>query len=309
MLEKKLSNFQKLRRQLPELLLDEPLNKYCTFHIGGPADFFYKLKDIQSLPLIYEIAQSLNLPIFVFGGGSNILFDDKGFRGLVIQLQADKIQVKGTKITADAGALISKLVKTSIENDLTGLEPWVGLPGTVGGAVRGNAGCNGLETKTVLSHATLFNPKKAVILQANNKYFHFDYRYSKLKDTNEIVLSATFNLKQRKISAEKQKEILDDFRKNRHANQPTGLTTGSFFKNPPKTYAGQLLEEVGFKGKVLGGAKISDKHANFFFNTGKASSKDILALARLARAEVKLKFGIELHEEVQILSEKGLVKL
>lgn len=298
-----------LRRQLPDLLINESLAKYCTFHIGGPADFFYKLKDVDTLPLIFEMCKTSNLPIFVFGAGSNILFDDKGFRGLVIKLEADQITHKGAQITAQAGALVSKLVNYSIEHNFTGLEPWIGLPGTVGGAVRGNAGCNGLEAKDIFSHTLLFDPISGEIFHGNKKYLHFDYRFSKLKITNEIVLNATFSLKTRHFPQEKQKHMLDEFRKARHLKQPSGLTTGSFFKNPPKTYAGQLLEQAGLKGKTIGGAKISDKHANFFFNTGKATSKDVIKLARLARNTVKRKFNIELHEEVQIISEKGLVRL
>ena len=280
-----------LLSQLPGILFDEPLGKYCTFQVGGPADYFYKLKDIDSLPLICEFCHSLGIPIFVFGGGSNILFDDKGFRGLVLKLEAKQIKVEGDKISAEAGTMVSQLLKVSMENKLAGLEPWIGLPGTVGGALYGNAGCNGLETKDVLSHALIFDPKTKKIFEANGKFFHFDYRYSKLKDNKNIVLNATFNLKPRTFSEDEQKEILKSFNKIRHEKQPFGLTTGSFFKNPKGTAAGLLIDQSGLKGKQIGGAKISEKHAYFFLNAGKASSKDIIKLARLARKKVQEKFA------------------
>mgnify|MGYP006177317209 CR=1 FL=1 len=133
-------------------------------------------------------------------------------------------------ITADAGIMISKLIKYSIEHDLVGIEKWVGLPGTVGGAVRGNAGCNGLETLEIFEKALLLNPKTGEIREEKPDYFDFSYRHSKVKETNEIVLNATFKLKYKDISDEEQKEIMDGIRKFRLTKQPFGKTTGSFFK-------------------------------------------------------------------------------
>lgn len=297
-------------KHLAEVLFDEPLEKYSTFRIGGKADFFYKLKNKDLLPSIIKFCHIKKLPIFIFGGGSNILFDDKGFRGFVIKIETDQIAINGSNIKADAGILISRLIKESAEKGLTGLEKWVGLPGTVGGAVRGNAGCNGLETKDILTGATIMDFKTGKIKQVKNTYFHYNYRDSKIKRTGEIVLDATFELKKRTFSVKKQQEIMDEIRKFRLEKQPFGKTTGSFFKNPsPDTPAGMLIDQAGLKGKILGKAQISTKHGNFFLNLGGASYKEMIQLARLAKREVKRKFNINLEEEVQIVSEKGPITL
>ncbi len=301
---------EECKKYLPGILFDEPLEKYSTFRIGGTADLFYKLKSTKVLPSIIKFCRSKNLPVFIFGAGSNILFCDKGFRGLVIKVETEKIEFNGAKVKVDAGVLVSKLIKETVAKGLTGIEKWVGLPGTVGGAVRGNAGCNGLEVKDVLVGARIVDPRTGAIKQAKNSYFHYDYRYSKLKKNGEIVLNATFKLKKRDFSSQKQKQIMDEIRKFRVEKQPFGRTTGSFFKNPsPDTPTGMLIDQAGLKGKTMGKAQISKKHANFFLNLGGASCRDMVKLAKLAKRQVKAKFGIDLEEEVQILSEKGPITL
>lgn len=306
-----MQNFQKeWKKQLPDIIFDEPLEKYSTFHIGGPANFFYRLTNKNELVTIIKFCLSQDFPYFVFGGGSNILFDDEGFRGLVIKIETKEIEIVGATITADAGVLVSALLNESVKNGLTGLEKWVGLPGTVGGAVRGNAGCNGLETKDVLLKATIFDPKTARVKEAGNLYFNFQYRDSKLKNNGEVILDATFKLQKSNQTPEEQKKLMNELNESRLRKQPFGLTTGSFFKNPSTDKpAGLLIEKAGLKGKTIGCAKISEKHGNFFLNTGSASSKDIISLAQLAQQEVKAKFGIDLEEEVQIISETGMIKL
>ncbi len=295
--------------------MTEKLSKYSTFQIGGPADFFYKLEDPADLNPLLQFAKKKKIPYFILGGGSNILFDDKGFRGLIIKIDNKNIELEfGPKdsvtITADAGVSIATLLDFSIKNNLSGLEKWVGLPGTVGGAVRGNAGCNGLETGEILTEATLVNPKTGKVNQVENKYFNFKYRHSKLKTTKEIVLSASFKLKKRKISTEEQKKIMSEIRQFRITKQPFGASTGSFFLNPsPQKPAGLFIEQAGLKGKTIGKAQISPKHGNFLVNLGGATAQDILKLARFARQAIKHKFGLTLKEEVQILSAKGLRKL
>lgn len=297
-------------KHLPEVLFDEPLEKYSTFRIGGKADLFYKLKDNRLLPGIVKFCHIKKLPVFIFGGGSNILFDDKGFRGFVVKIETENIEFKDTQIKSDAGVTISRLIKESIEKGLTGLEKWVGLPGTVGGAVRGNAGCNGLETKDILTGATIMDFKTGQLKQAKNSYFHYNYRDSKIKRTGEIVLDATFELKKRTFSGKKQQELMDEIRKFRIEKQPFGKTTGSFFKNPsPDTPAGMLIDQAGLKGKTIGKAQISTKHGNFFLNLGGATYEEMIKLAKLTKREVKRKFGINLEEEVQIVSEKGPITL
>jgi len=290
------------KAKFPDIIFAEPLARYSTFRIGGPADYFYRLKDSALLPDLINFAKEHSLKYFLFGGGSNILFHDDGFRGLVIHLESSKLEIKDDQVIADAGVSIPQLIKAAIESHLFGLEKWGGLPGTVGGAVRGNAGCNGLETKDILVEAKLFNPQTSQLHTENNSFFNFSYRSSTIKKTGEIVLQAVFQLRKSEISIDEQKKLLAEITRERASKQPPGSSCGSFFKNPsPETPSGKLIDQAGLKGTKIGGAQISEKHGNFFMNTGSATFADMLALAELAKKEVKSKFGIALEEEIQIV--------
>jgi UDP-N-acetylmuramate dehydrogenase len=292
----------KIKENFPDIFLDEKLNKYSTYFIGGPADYFYKAKSTEDLKKIISFSIENAIPYYIISGGSNILFDDEGFRGIVIKIETSSIKINDNEVTADAGVKIAELIKESIKNNLSGLESWFSLPGTVGGAVRGNAGCNGLETKDILKKAIIFDPKTRKIKEVDAKYFNFSYRESKLKKSNEIILSATFKLKSKHTTKEDLEKIKSSIQETRMTKQPQGLSCGSFFKNPSTTTsAGSLIEKAGLKGKTIGKAKISEKHANFIINMGGASGKDILKLANIAKQEVKAKFKISLKEEVQIV--------
>jgi UDP-N-acetylmuramate dehydrogenase len=296
-----------IKAKYPELLLDEKLSKYSTFQIGGPADFFYKVSDTSILPSLLKYAKDQGIKTFILGTGSNTLFDDNGFRGLVIKIESKNTEIlEGNLVKADSGVSIPRLIKFTVDSGLQGIEHWVGLPGTVGGAVRGNAGCNGLETKDILVSAEIVG-QNLEVRSVDKAYFDFDYRFSKLKNNQEIVLNATFQLEKLQSTKEEQKSLMMDLNKNRIAAQPFGSTTGSFFKNPSTDQpAGMLIDQAGLKGKKIGNAQISDKHGNFFLNLGGAKAKEILELARLAKEQVKAKFGLELEQEVQYLPENGL---
>lgn len=300
----------KLKKEFPAIRINEPLKSHCTFHIGGPADLFYKAKNTEEITKLIKIAKSHSIPCFIFGGGSNLLFDDKGFRGLVIKIETQNIEINNGEITADSGVLISKLINESISHKLSGLEKWFSLPGTVGGAVRGNAGCNGLETKDIFVKAKILNPKTGKIKEVDKNYLKFSYRYSAIKDTDEIILLATFKLKNKPIPKEKLKEITQKIQSERLKKQPVGLSGGSFFKNPSQlNSAGLLIEKAGLKGKTIGKAQISEKHANFLINLGGATAKDVKKLAKLIKRKIKKKFNTDLEEEVQVLSEYGKIKI
>lgn len=282
---------------IPGIKQNEPLKNHCTFRIGGPADYFYTAKSTQEIPQLIEKAKSQNLPYFILGGGSNILFDDKGFRGLIIKIDTKTITNDNNEITADAGVTIPELVKFAAEHNLQGLEKWIGLPGTVGGAVRGNAGRNDLVTAQILTEAQVLDPETGKITTTTNKDLEFAYRKSRIKHSKEIVLSATFRLKPTDQTPEQPPKS---------QKQPPGFSSGSFFKNPsPQNPAGKLIDEANLKGTKIGKAQISPKHGNFLINLGGASAKDILALAKLIKKEISNKFNLNLEEEVQILDEYG----
>ena len=288
----------------------EKLSNYTNFKIGGPADYFYILKDAKKLPELIKFAKKNKLPYIILGRGTNVVFDDKGFRGLVIKNELQNIKITKNLIEVESGVLVARLIQEAMKNGLSELEKWVGLPGTVGGAVRGNAGCNSLETKDILISAKIFNPKNCKFKTVKNSYFKFKYRDSILKKNNEILISATFRLSKNKLSKEDRYKLITEISGARSGKQPSEMSAGSFFKNPSKTKpAGMLIEQSGLKGKAIGGAKISEKHANFIINKGNAKSSDIVKLAKLIKRVVKAKFGTSLKEEVQIFSTKGRLKL
>ncbi|MBT4917095.1 UDP-N-acetylmuramate dehydrogenase [Candidatus Peregrinibacteria bacterium] len=306
-----MNNAQKeFKDKFPSGLVDEPLSRYCTFLVGGPADMLYRAQNTTDIPELISFAKAQEIPYLIIGGGSNLLFDDKGFRGLVIKIECRRINIDGDEITADSGVTVAELLNFSIRNGLSGLEKWIGLPGTVGGAVRGNAGCNGLETKEVIVKATILSSETGETREVDNEYFEYDYRTSLLKETGEIVLNATFKLANTSISKEEQLKVMQEIKQFRQQAQPYGSSSGSFFKNPSlEQPAGMLIDQAGLKGKTVNKTQISEKHGNFLLNLGGATSEDIKELANLAKQEVKAKFDIELEEEVQILDEYGKTKL
>lgn len=282
-----------------KFLRGEPLQKYCTFQVGGPADYFLNAENEEDLAAAAEWAEREGVRIFVFGGGSNLLFANEGFRGLVVRVAIGGVKVDGERVTAGAGLKMAELVKAAAEAGLTGLEAWHGLPGTVGGAVFGNAGCFGVEVKDVLESAHVFIPGEGV-KEVNADWFDYDYRNSRLKRGEAgTVLSAVFKLQ--RGDAEEIKTAMMEIARKRIGKQPAGASTGSFFKNPADHAAGWLIEQCGLKGKMIGGAQISEQHGNFFLNKGTAKASDILALAEFAEQAVKEKFGIELEREVEVI--------
>jgi UDP-N-acetylmuramate dehydrogenase len=301
---------QAVSKAFPKILFDENLKNHCTFNTGGVADMFYYLLDSKELPKLVNFAKKYKLPYFLFGKGSNILFDDKGFRGLVIKNECSNIEIKRNDVQADAGVAISNLVKETVKKGLSPMEKWTGLPGTVGGAVYGNAGSNGLQTKDILDSAEIFDTKTGKIKKVKNKYFNFQYRSSILKKTGEVLISATFKLTRSKKTEEQTKKEQKKLIKERLQKQPFGLSSGCFFRNPSGEHpAGYLIEKANLKGKKIGKAQISDKHANFILNLGGAKSSDIIKLATLIQTTVKTKFKVKLEPEVQILGEKKLIKI
>lgn len=278
-----------------------PLAPYTSFNIGGPARFFAEPKTQEECIGLMEEARNLHIPVFILGGGSNTLFHDKGFRGLVMKPQLKKICVTGNSIIAESGALISQVVQAAAKHGLSGMEGWIGLPGTVGGAVRGNAGANGIETKDLLASATIFDLKKNRIEEYKNKNLKFSYRHSLIKDESRLLLlSATFVFHE-KLETKKQQEKMKEILKKRLSSQPKGKSAGCMFTNPTTYSAGKIIDECGLKGTKIGGIEISTIHANFLQNIGGATQKDVLSMIELIKKTVYKMRKIRLHEEVQVV--------
>ncbi len=294
-----------------------PLAPFTSFQIGGPADLYAEPRTPEQLEALVTEAVKKNIPYYILGGGSNTLFSDKGFRGIVIRPQFKAITVtatataNGNSITAEAGALLSQVIQAAAKHDLSGMEVWIGLPGTVGGAVRGNAGAGGKEIKDFLSAATIFDLKQQKIVEYSNADLELGYRHSTLKDKPHlIVLSATFHF-EKKLPAEEQRILMQHTLSQRHATQPKGHSAGCAFKNEidPITNtaysAGKLIDECGLKGTRIGGIEVSNIHGNFLQNIGGATQQDVLDMIALIKKTIKEKKNIDLHEEVQVVSKDG----
>src|SRR3989344_2715767 len=278
------------------------LKNYTTFKIGGPARYCCIVKNKTDLIEAIIFSKKARLPFFILGGGSNLLISDKGFNGLVIKLQTTNYKLQTTKIIAEAGVSLAKLVNTAANAGLSGLE-WVsGIPGaTLGGAVRGNAGAFDSEMKDIVMMVKALDARNLKIKNFNNKKCQFSYRSSIFKkNPNFIVLSCKLKLK--KENKEKIKERTREILDHRKSHHPFNPSAGSIFKNFKHVRARDLIEKAGLKGKQIGEAQISQLHANFIVNCGGAKAKDVLKLINLAKKEVKNKFGIKLEEEIQKIS-------
>lgn len=293
--------FEKIKKQFPSIRKNEPLKNHCSFRVGGPADLFYELKNVEELPSLVTFAEENTIPYKIIGRGTNILFTDKGFRGLIIKNITNKYEIAGEEIFADSGVILAQIIQLSVNNNLTGLEALYGLPGTIGAAVYGNAGIPGTEIGSFIKNLTVFNTSDGV-REITKDDISFKYRWSSLQENRDIILRVTLRLKKAdKMAPKNTAKQINEIRRNA---QPTGYSAGSFFKNPSSDKpAGYLIDQAGLKSHRVGGAEISPKHANFFINRGDATANDLFALMRLAKEKVKGKFDIELEPEVKIIGE------
>ncbi|GAB4483186.1 MAG: UDP-N-acetylmuramate dehydrogenase [Anaerolineae bacterium] len=283
------------------LLLDEPLAKHTSARIGGPADAFLVAHTIDDLRRAAAIAWAHNVPLTVLGGGSNILISDRGVRGLVLHNRTNRITFGEAAVTADSGVGLMTLARRCIKRGLAGLEWAIGVPGTLGGALYGNAGAHGGDMQGSTRTVTLITPQGDRVLSGEE--MGFAYRSSALKRERRpaLILGAELALTPEEPAAIQARA--DAFTAHRRRTQPPGATLGSTFKNPPGDYAGRLIEAAGLKGTQRGGARISELHANFFLNVENATAGDVMALIEYARAEVLRHFGVLLELEIELVGE------
>lgn len=278
------------------------LKNHTTFKIGGPAKYFFIAKTKNNLIAAVKWAKECNLPFFILGGGSNVLVSDKGFPGLVIRLQFSNFIFQDSELYAQAGAELNKVVKSAAEKGLTGIEWMIGIPkATVGGAVRNNAGAFGNSMKEIVKTAEIFDVLDSKIKNFNQRACKFSYKKTIFKQNkNLIILSCLLKLK--KGDKKEIRERIKYFLNYREKNHPMEFpSAGCIFENPRKIRAAELIEKCGLKGRRIGGAEISQKHANFVVNLGRASSEDVLELINLIKNKVKNKFAVILKEEIQYL--------
>ena len=276
------------------------LSEYSTFRIGGIARYLIEVDNAEDLKKVIQKALELNWQFIVIGGGSNILFSSKGYNGLVIVFKSNNtFSINDNLIEVDASVSLNYLINKL--NNYTGLEWAVGIPGTVAGAINGNAGAFGGEMSELIKQVKVLEIKDNQIIEKDfsKEDCKFSYRNSIFKNNpNLIIVSAILELK--KDSEENVKQKIKSNLSKRISKQPKGFSIGSIFKNGEDFSAGELIEKAGLKGLQIGDAKISDEHANFIINLGKATSDDVLELIKIIKKEVKEKFSIDLEEEIKI---------
>jgi UDP-N-acetylmuramate dehydrogenase len=287
--------------------VNEPLARYTTARIGGPADALVEATSAADLKDLVIAARKFGVPVTILGGGANVLVSDAGLRGLVISNKAKRIEFReNDQVWCESGTVLPTLARECVARGLAGVEWAVGVPGTVGGAVVGNAGAHGRDVAADLRAATILNADNEVS-EWSKEALAFEYRSSIIKrlvasgQRLAVVLSATFQL-----TAADPVELAkraDEFNEYRRRTQPPGASMGSMFKNPTGTAAGRLIDQCGLKGTRVGDAEISTVHANFFVNRGQATASDVKALIDLAQQHVKEKFGIELELEIELLGQ------
>ncbi|MEK7660008.1 MAG: UDP-N-acetylmuramate dehydrogenase [Patescibacteria group bacterium] len=279
-----------------------PLAPHTYFKIGGPARFFAVASSVGDVKEAVAFAMSHRVPFIVISGGSNVLIADDGYAGLVIKMNLRRMFTELHTITAGSGVPMAKVVSGAVAEGLTGIEWAIGIPGFVGGSVRGNAGCFGGDVARVLDSVFVLNSETGETETLPASVCEFGYRDSMFKRRPEfIILEATFRLNPG--NKEESQKTVKAFTVERIAKQDIGAQcAGCMFKNPsPDMPAGKLIDEAGLKGYVIGGAQISQRHANYFLNAHHATAGDVAALATHAKAVVKEKFAIELEPEIQFI--------
>lgn len=282
---------------LPPFQTDKYLKEVSTFGIGGLARLFIEVSEIEQMKSILAYSKENSIPFFILGKGSNCLFDDRGFDGLVIQNKISYLKIVECGIEVGAGYSFSMLGLKTAKQGLSGLEFASGIPATVGGAIFMNAGANGRETSETLLEVS-FVDEEGILHIWTKKELQFAYRFSSFHKKKGAIVSAKFLLVPSKEARSKQFSII----KYRKETQPYNeLSIGCFFKNPSEGSAGALIEKAGLKGFSLGGAEVSSKHANFIVNKQDAKAKDVLTLAKQVQEKVKESMGIELEMEVRCI--------
>lgn len=286
-----------------EMIEDEPMYKHTTYKVGGPARIYLKVKDVDSLIKTIKYCGKHRVKYLVIGRGSNLLFSDREYEGLIISLNEyfNEIKVNGSTMIAQAGVPMISLSYQAAKIGLSGFEFMGGIPGSIGGGIYMNAGAYKYDLASVVKTVTLLNEKHEVVT-FNNEQMDFSYRHSICQDNRKlIVLEVTFELTAK--SPDEIKAVLDKRKERRMSSQPWNMpSAGSVFRNPQNKPAWQYIDECGLRGYEIGGAQVSPKHSNFIVNNGYASAKDIYDLIMLVQEKVNEKFGVKLRREVGLIN-------
>lgn len=299
----------KILNQLKELVqpgdlyINENMSKRTTFRIGGEADAFINVSDVETLQAVMKLCNSEQVEYTVLGNGSNVLVGDKGYRGVILHIGKglSYIKVEGSKIRAGGGTILAQIAAVALKEEFAGFEFAAGIPGTVGGACVMNAGAYGGEMKHVLESITVLDPSGEVkVVQATD--LNLGYRASIIPKEGYIVLEVVLAFE--KGDPATIKGLMDEYRDARVSKQPLAYpSAGSTFKRPTGYFAGKLIDDVGMRGYEVGGAQVSEKHCGFVINTGSATAADVRQLMKDVQDKVMAEFQVELEAEVKFIGE------
>ena len=321
MVQRTVTKEERLRKALGDgLLAQEPLRHHTTLRVGGPADYYFAAHAADQLTAALGLSRELDLPVFLLGGGSNLLVSDEGFRGLVVRNAVEAVEFDGTAAQVGCGADFLDLIYQCRDRELAGLEFAAGIPGSVGGALYGNAGCYGQDIGQFTIECTTVGLDGSRVETQPAAWFEFGYRDSRLKREPRVLISCLLQF--RRGSRDEIQKVIEEkleIRRVKHPQWRIEPTAGSYFKNLPPDWrlpgaklspgthrvaAGQLLDEVGCRGLRVGDAMVYPKHANIIVNAGRASAREVLELAEIMKQRVREKFGVTLEEEVMFLGER-----
>ncbi len=285
------------------LYIEEAMSKHTTFRIGGVADYYVQIASVEQLKLVVEACRNHQIAYCIIGNGSNILVGDKGYRGVMIEIgnKFNEVTCEGTCITAQSGALLSKIARVAVENELTGFEFAAGIPGTIGGAMVMNAGAYGGEMKDVVLTTTLLT-KDGQVVELPVEALELGYRTSNIIKQDGIVLETKIQLVKGDLVAINAR--MQELKEQRVSKQPVSMpSAGSTFKRPEGYFAAKLIDDAGLRGFQVGGAQVSVKHCGFVVNVGEATAADVMELVKQVKDKVKNENGVDLEMEVKCIGE------
>lgn len=281
------------------IIINEPMSKHTSFKVGGKADLFVKAYSLDEIKIVLKVVKENDIPLFVLGNGTNILVKDEGFRGIVLQIKLENIKINGTRVVVESGVKNAILSQKLMEKSLTGFEFASGIPGTIGGAIKMNAGAYGSEMKNIVNKVTYLDYDGNVHIISNSQC-KFEYRHSKFFNEKAIILEAELELEEGNKDAIKEKVL--ELAKQRKEKQPLEYpNAGSTFKRGDGFITAKIIDECGLKGYSIGGAEVSEKHAGFIINKNNANASEILELIQYVQKIVKGKTKKEIKLEIEII--------
>lgn len=299
--------YQKLLEIVPKenILVNEPMTNHTSFKVGGKADFLVTVTEVEEIKKIIELSRRKNIPLTIIGNGTNILVRDAGIRGITLKLEFKKMtkDIENDKITytCESGLPLTLIATRALEDEASGLEFAFGIPGTLGGAIRMNAGAYGGEMQDIVQETTYID-EDGDCYTINNEEHEFEYRNSIFSKIPAIILQSKLVLN--KGNKKEIEEKMQENKKSRQEKQPLDYpSAGSTFKRGDGFITAKVIDECGLKGYKIGGAQVSEKHAGFIINTGEATAKDILDLIKYVKEKVKQKTNLDIEEEIQIIGE------